>query len=57
MFGFSFAFFQAKPESIPYKLALENHKTLLSSTESRETLARQVCTRHAHYVRRWSSQV
>ncbi|CAB4011346.1 Hypothetical predicted protein, partial [Paramuricea clavata] len=30
-----------KPESIPYKLALENHNTLLSSTESRETLTKQ----------------
>ena len=29
------------PDSIPYKLALENHHTLLSSTESRETLTKQ----------------
>lgn len=29
------------PESVPYKIALENHKILLSSTESRETLTKQ----------------
>ncbi len=34
--------FQPCPESVPYKLAIHNRKTLLSSTESRESLAQQV---------------
>ncbi len=35
--------FQPVPDSVPYKLAIQNRKTLFSSTESRESLAQQVC--------------
>ena len=37
--------FQPEPKSVPYKIALHNHKVLVSSTESRDTLAQQVSSR------------
>lgn len=35
-------FFQPSPESVPYRVALKNHKILLSSTESKDSLEQQV---------------
>jgi len=35
---------RSHPETVPYKIAIQNRKTLLSSTESRESLAHQVVT-------------
>ncbi|XP_064622377.1 protein phosphatase 1 regulatory subunit 21-like [Lineus longissimus] len=34
------------PESVPYKVAVQNRRTLLSSTESRDSLAQQVTEFH-----------
>lgn len=33
---------QPCPESVPYKLAVENRSTLLSSTETKQSLSQQV---------------
>ena len=37
-----FCFFKPSPESVPYRVALKNHKILLSSTESKDSLEQQV---------------
>lgn len=34
------------PESVPYKVALYNHKILVSSTESKDSLEQQIATTH-----------
>ena len=42
---------QPYPESVPYKVALHNRTTLLSSTESRESLSLQVTSFHERVSR------
>ena len=37
-----FCILQPCPESVPYKVALHNHKILVSSTESKDSLEKQV---------------